>query len=107
MGFCYLNFEKRKDKLLEKMKNEGHSETSSAYMNVENGKNFGVFGNNWSKYYLCLKDARNDIQPFDINEMLLLDSKTVEAAKLTKNQSIILVLGFTGFGKSTCHFLAG
>lgn len=63
---------------------------------------------NWHGAMTLLRKILRQINPLYITEMMRLIAKVDDAAKLIKNQSIILFLGGTGSGKSTTiHFLAG
>jgi len=63
---------------------------------------------NWKVSMTMLRKILKQISPLDILEMFRIIERVNDAAKLLKDQNVILFLGGTGSGKSTTiHFLAG
>lgn len=62
----------------------------------------------WKSALELLNQFIKKLQPFDIFEMENLINKSKKTSDLLKNQDVILLLGYTGSGKSTLvHFLSG
>ena len=100
----------RFDNLLKLLKEEDYSDDHSIVKSIKNGKTACVINLNKNLDLASyeLESAMNNIRTFDIEGMLELFGKTIEASKQVGGKDICLVLGKTGAGKSTTiHFLAG
>ena len=97
----------RFDNLILLLKQNGYSYSNLVCEWINSAKR-ELYSNNWNAVSKYLGFIINKIRPFNIKEMLNEYKLTEEAAKTVVNESIILLLGHTGSGKSTTiHFLAG
>ena len=99
----------RFDNLLKLLKEfeEDYSDDISIVKSIKKEKRACVYDKNVDLASHELQAAMKNIRTFDIEGMLKLFNKTIEASKQVAGKDICLVLGRTGAGKSTTiHFLA-
>ena len=99
------NFNKE---LINSLKEEDHSADNSIVKSIKKGTRACVTDKNFDIAAHKLKTIMKPIRTFDIERMLELFNKIIEASKQVENKHICLLLGGTCARKSTTiHFLAG
>ena len=98
----------RFERLFDLCKEEDYGDDHSIVKAIRKGFNACVYDRNLDLASHELESAMKNILTFDIEGMLKLFGKTIEASKQVAGKDICLVLGRTGAGKSTTiHFLTG
>ena len=87
------SFEIRFNKLLKSLEMEGFNKGNLVYSSILECKQEVINAMDWEAAFKRIKFAMDNVRPFDIEQLLELDRKTLEAANQTRGKDILLVLG--------------